>query len=103
PQRGIHVSQADRRHPIQENVGDDWNNHEEIKRADVTPRRLEPEQPENANCQHNEENIDPPTLRNRIGGVDEIGEPIAHEGPAGPDSRRIPRARSSWSGSDTDW
>ena len=71
--------------PVQQDERRDGQHHEEINGADIAPRRVEPQQPDNADRQHREENIDSPALGDRIGAVDEIRQPLPHERPAGAD------------------
>ena len=89
PQRGVDPAQADQLRAVEQDVGDDRHDDEEIERAEIAPRRLEPEQPDDADRQHREEDVDAPALRDRIGAVDEIGEAVAHERPAGADLRPL--------------
>src|SRR5215204_1837075 len=58
--------------------------------SEVSTRRIELQEPDDAHRQHCEEDIDPPALGQRIRAVDEIGDAVAHERPARADleSRR---------------
>ena len=85
-----HSDVSTRRSPIgvqavEQHVGDDRHDDEEIERAEIAPRRFEPQQPEDADREHREEDIDAPALRDRVRAVDEVGEAVAHERPAGAD------------------
>ena len=69
--------------PAEQDVRRDRQGDEEIDRGEVAARRIEPREPHDAGGKQREENVDPPTLRQRIGAVDEIGKALVHEGPAG--------------------
>src|SRR3954447_6573421 len=90
------MAEADRFPARQQDVGRDWHDDKEIERADIAPRRLEPKHPEDANRKHCEEHIHAPALRDRIGAVDEVGETVAHEGPAGADFRPFSRRHAGF-------
>ena len=67
----------------QENVGEDREDPEEVHRSEIAARRLQPEQPDHAEGEQSEEDIDPPALRDRVGAVDEVVQLVPDEGPAG--------------------
>ena len=73
------------RKAVQQDERADRQHDEEIERAEIAPRRFEPQQPDDADRQHREEDIDAPALGDRIGAVDEIRQPLPDERPAGAD------------------
>ena len=62
---------------------------EEVERAEVAPRRVEPRHPADAEGEQREEHIDPPALFDRIEAVGEEIDAVDDEGPAGADLRAI--------------
>ena len=56
----------------QQDVGEDREDPEEIDRSEIAARRLQPQQPDDADGQQSEEDVDPPALGDRVGAVDEV-------------------------------
>ena len=83
PQRRRHDAKPDPRRAVKQHERQDRQHDEEIQRADVATRRRQPQQPDDAERQSEEEQIDPPALADRVEAVDEVGRPDAHERPAG--------------------
>ena len=85
PQHGVDRLKADRGPSRQQDVRHDRQHDEEINGAKVAARRLQPQQPDHPDSQHEKEHIDAPALRNGVRAVDEIRQSLPDERPAGAD------------------
>ena len=95
PKRGRNLLEADQVRPREEQEREEREDDEEVEGAEVPPRSTKPEQPHDADREEDEEDVDPPALRCRIGAVGEVVQLVAHEGPARAhaDARPYPHGR----------